>query len=345
MNISENAKWTLYRDDLKIKSNKTNSTQNPIPFVITDILQNPGTNKYVLELIDEKGNVNSSIELGTFKREEETPTDTSSGGSSGSSGGGGTPEKYENIKMRYVDSEYLGNGKNITHSFNENVNGAGREIGFLNYHSNKNSGKITASIELLENVSSIILGDEDLDEVYGSIMLNVVGDVVSNINIWLGKYGFFNPQNIENAVYTQHYNKTNFSRNAVSCGDVHVYYVEKQSNGIITMEEVDSWLSDEQEKNKTSLSWNVKGPGSYVVSKEKSSGAPIMIVDEEKPIQSQTTTPTQTNPPTSIPETPTEESEAISGFGVGVGLGAIGFANRVRKKKNFSIGHHPRKNK
>ena len=108
---------------------------------------------------------------------------TGSGGSSGGGGGGGggsTGEAYANIAKKEVEKEYVSKDSVISYEFKEEVNA----IDFIHFTSLKNSGTITATVEVLNGKSSFADSEPE-------------GNVYQNMNIWVGKTGFSDSGSIE----------------------------------------------------------------------------------------------------------------------------------------------------
>ena len=106
-----------------------------------------------------------------------TPPSTSSGGG----GGGGTSgEEYENIEVKDVVREQIIIDTDITYEFKEESN----PIDTIVFTSLKNSGEISATIEVLKGRSALVKSDPP-------------GHVYQNMNIWVGKSGFATSNNIK----------------------------------------------------------------------------------------------------------------------------------------------------
>ncbi len=108
-----------------------------------------------------------------------TKTSSSSGGGGG---GSGSAEDYTNVALKDVDNEYLAMDANVTYEFTRD----GNDIQLISFHSLKNSGEITSTIEVLNNRSKLVSSDPE-------------GIVYKYINIWVGKSGFATASNIEDA--------------------------------------------------------------------------------------------------------------------------------------------------
>ncbi|WP_292350639.1 PGF-pre-PGF domain-containing protein [Methanomethylovorans sp. PtaU1.Bin093] len=137
-----------------------------------------------------KGNV-ASITLSTSSSSSGSSTGGggSSGGSStksssgGGGGGAGSVEDFANVAVKDVDNEFLRMNANVTYEFTR----AGNDIQSVKFHSLKNSGEITSTIEVLNNRSKLVTSDPE-------------GLVYKYINIWVGKSGFATEANIKDAV-------------------------------------------------------------------------------------------------------------------------------------------------
>jgi PGF-pre-PGF domain-containing protein len=114
---------------------------------------------------------------------EDLPVPTSTGGGGGGGGGGGsTGEKAENIELKDVSSIFV--GKDIVRFDFKNP---GNDIQYIEYISLKNSGTITATIEMLKDRSYLASSSPE-------------GIVYRHVNIWLGKSGYATGANIMDPV-------------------------------------------------------------------------------------------------------------------------------------------------
>ncbi|KXS41754.1 MAG: hypothetical protein AWU59_1952 [Methanolobus sp. T82-4] len=113
--------------------------------------------------------------------ENEDTQEESSGASSGGGGGGGsdTSEDVENIDLKEVKSIYVLSDTNISYQFNEKNN----PVTSISYHSLKTAGQITATIEVLKDISS-------------TVTEMPAGKVYRHINIWVGKHGYATEENM-----------------------------------------------------------------------------------------------------------------------------------------------------
>ncbi|NOR85791.1 PGF-pre-PGF domain-containing protein [archaeon] len=331
MNMSENANWTLYRDNVKIKSNKTNSTQNPIPFVMTDILENPGINKYTLKLEDEYENENSSIDLGIFTREEVISTDPPSSGGGSSGGGGSTGETYENIIEKYVLNEYWSIGSEIKYVFEDGP------ISELYLKPKKSLGSIKATIEVLKDKSTFVPKDIYQELVDGNTIL-------SQFNFWVGNAGTLTENNVEEA----YMNIVLDTDKITDIENVHIYRHDPETNKMLELQYVVDGINPHININVPLIIDKENMVGSFIVVEEKQNYIPTQVTIKEKQepqiTQPQTKSTQLESTSTQTPEIPTEEPEGTPGFEIGLGLAGLAAANRARKKR-FSIGNHPRKNR
>ena len=105
---------------------------------------------------------------------------TSSRSTSGGGGGGaGSSEDYENVALKDVASAYLLMDSNVTYEFTRE----GDVIQSISFHSLKNSGEVTSTIEVLNDRSKLVNSDPE-------------GLVYKYVNIWVGKSGFSTASNI-----------------------------------------------------------------------------------------------------------------------------------------------------
>ncbi|WP_156916264.1 S-layer protein domain-containing protein [Methanolobus tindarius] len=155
---------------------------------------------------------------------------TSSGSSSGSSGGGGgggtTGEKYENVFVKEVESIFVNKDSHISYEFNEE----GNAISSVEFDSLKNSGTISTIIEVLKNRSSFAY-------------IDAPGTIYQQMNIWVGKSGFVNSDNVENLMVTFRVEKSWLEENNIEASTVRLYrYSDGSWNALptsITEEDAD----------------------------------------------------------------------------------------------------------
>ena len=115
-----------------------------------------------------------------------TPATTSSSGSSGGGGGGGggtTGELFENIAFKDVKSEFITKDSVTNYDFDNENN----EVEFIQFTASRNWGKISATIECLHDTSALVEKEPE-------------GTVYRNLNIWVGKSGFSDSDNIKDCV-------------------------------------------------------------------------------------------------------------------------------------------------
>ncbi len=108
------------------------------------------------------------------------PVSTSSSSSGGGGGGSGTTgETYENIAFKDVKTELVLKDSVTSYDFTDENN----EVEFVRFVASRNWGKISSTVECLHEVSALV--DKEPD-----------GIVYHNVNIWVGKSGFSDSDNI-----------------------------------------------------------------------------------------------------------------------------------------------------
>jgi len=108
---------------------------------------------------------------------------TPNGGSSGGGGSGGSGEAFKNILISETKREYVNKGSVVSYNFNYE----GNIIQYLNFTGLKNSGRITAMVEILNNTSTLV-DCVPTDMVY------------KNLNIWVGNLDWASLENIANPI-------------------------------------------------------------------------------------------------------------------------------------------------
>ncbi|WP_445476080.1 PGF-pre-PGF domain-containing protein [Methanococcoides methylutens] len=106
--------------------------------------------------------------------------ESASSGSGGSGGSGDSVEEFKNIRFKDVAERTVIKGKNLSYTFNSPEN----PVVSVNFTPLKNSGSVTTTIEVLKGRSALASDNPN-------------GLVYRNMNIWVGKYGFATPSNIE----------------------------------------------------------------------------------------------------------------------------------------------------
>ncbi len=98
---------------------------------------------------------------------------------SGGGGGAGSSEDFVNIAVKDVATAYVMMDSDIIYEFTRE----GNAVQSISFHSLKNSGEITSTIEVLKGRSKLVSSDAE-------------GIVYKYINIWVGKSGFATPSNM-----------------------------------------------------------------------------------------------------------------------------------------------------
>ncbi|MCD4843430.1 MAG: PGF-pre-PGF domain-containing protein, partial [Methanosarcinales archaeon] len=139
-----------------------------------------GTNKITVTATYSK-NESDILEIIATRRKERISN-------KGGGGGGGTAgEDHNNIQLTKTQREVVGKGDKVSYCFD--TEGNCNIVMHINFTGMINSGTIPAKVEMLYNTSSLV----------NYAPLN---DVYKNLNMWVGKKGWSNPGNIENATIT-----------------------------------------------------------------------------------------------------------------------------------------------
>ncbi|AFV25288.1 S-layer-related duplication domain protein [Methanolobus psychrophilus R15] len=128
--------------------------------------------------------------------------------SSGGGGGGGTAsgEKYENIQVKEVKQQNVNRDSVVVYEFKGEKNA----IGSIEFTALKNSGTVSATIEILKGKSSFAISDAP-------------GKIYQNMNIWVGKTGFATPENIRNATLSYRIDRSWIEENGVDESSIRMY--------------------------------------------------------------------------------------------------------------------------
>lgn len=146
----------------------------------------------------------ADTQTGTNKSSQGGEYAASGGGGGG--GGSGTPEDAKNIHLKEVKSVQVLSNTTAIYQFNEQ----GNPVAYITYHSLKNAGQITSTIEVLNNMSVTVTQIPP-------------GTVYRHINIWVGKQGYATEENIQGAVIAFKVQKQWLQKNGFSAGSVRMY--------------------------------------------------------------------------------------------------------------------------
>ncbi|MEL4304390.1 PKD domain-containing protein [Methanococcoides sp. LMO-2] len=187
----------------------TSTLQNPIHTYISEGTYNVSLN------VSNSGDFDLA-EKSNYITVSKPGSGTGSGG--GSSGGGATGEAFENIAFKDVKTENIITGLAINYVFDDEQN----PIRYINFSALKNSGRISTTIEVLKNRSSMV-------------DTTVHGTVYSNLNIWVGKSGFATEDNIADPVIGFSVSKEWLSENDIDENSIVLYrYSEGKWNALNT---------------------------------------------------------------------------------------------------------------
>ncbi|MCK4550422.1 MAG: hypothetical protein KAT91_00540, partial [Candidatus Aenigmarchaeota archaeon] len=131
------------------------------------------------------------------------------------------------------------------------------ELANMTLSSNINDDRVKAKWEMLHNISSTIVGDDDPNAVYESIKSEINGEIVEMMNIKLGT----GMENVQDLVFSRHYKED------INFGTQHVCHVTRDESNELKITEVDSWVST-GEPNDPTVSWNMPDTGFYIVTNE-----------------------------------------------------------------------------
>ncbi|WP_321430998.1 PGF-pre-PGF domain-containing protein [uncultured Methanolobus sp.] len=133
-------------------------------------------------------------------------TSTSSSGGGGGGGGGTSGEAYENILKKDVETVFINKGSSVKYEFTSDEN----SIDYVQFTGLKNSGKISTTIEVLNDRSTYVDSDAP-------------GLVYQNMNIWVGKVGFATSDNIEDPVIGFSVEKSWMDDNGLTSDGISLY--------------------------------------------------------------------------------------------------------------------------
>jgi PGF-pre-PGF domain-containing protein len=137
---------------------------------------------------------------------EEETTSSSSSRSSGGSGGGTSGENIANVLVKDSKTVFISMDKDIRYEFTEEDN----NVGYIEFTPLKNSGKITAVVEVLKTRSSFAKS-------------NAPGAIYQNMNIWVGKTGFATESNIADPIIGFKVSKEWMANNNIGKENIRLY--------------------------------------------------------------------------------------------------------------------------
>ncbi|WP_407282516.1 PGF-pre-PGF domain-containing protein [Methanolobus sp. WCC1] len=230
--------------------------------IISGLNSNTGDRITSTTIGDQKIEVLSSS-TSTDDSSSSSSSSTSSSSSGGGGGGGTSGEEYENILKKEVESVFINKGSVIKYDFSSDENA----IEYVQFTGLKNSGKISTTIEVLNDRSSF--ADSDTP-----------GLVYQNMNIWVGKVGFATSDNIEDPVIGFSVKKEWMEENGVTSDDIILYRYSDDS-----WNELDTSVLSEDD---TSVHFEAETPGfspfaiAAPVSNEKTSVSSSAAEDVEE---------------------------------------------------------------
>jgi PGF-pre-PGF domain-containing protein len=254
-----------------------------------------GVNIIYANVSDQAGNTNTSF-INITRIE---PVVSSSSGGGGSSVGGGSSEAYENIEAKETQRVFVSKYNQIEFLFEKNEN----DIEYIKYRALKNTGTVSATIEILKDTSTIAGQPPS-------------GIVYKNINMWVGKKGYATEKNMENPVIGFKVEKKWIESNDLEHGSITLnrYYNEE-------------WIPLPTSKTTESAS--------YIYFESQTSGFSPFAITGPKKLQTPSSSPQSPEDDASIDETPSTQEDpeeegsisdkifSINGVGANGSLGML----------------------
>lgn len=210
------------------------------------------------------------------------------GGSGGGGGGGKSEENYSNIQViEKYDVQILKDALTSIR-FKDTKN----PIMFVNITGNNSLGVITASIEVLKDISTTVKKQPD-------------GIVYKNANIWIGTSGMAVPKNIKEALIKFKVDNSWISTNGISTSDI-----------VLVKWDGSSWIKLEtkvssKDNTNTYFEGKTNSFSPFAITGLKSSGTPSQL------------TPIGTQVPPKAEETPTPKKTSTPGFDIVLAVATI----------------------
>ncbi|WP_367344352.1 PGF-pre-PGF domain-containing protein [Methanomethylovorans sp.] len=207
-----------------------------------------------------------SVDLRTKSGSSEGGSSRSSSkkSSSGGTGNAASVEDFENLAIRDVATAFLRMDSNATYVFSKE----GNPILSISLCSLKNSGQITSTIEVLNNISKLVNSTPD-------------GTIYKYVNIWVGKAGFATASNIEDAHVTFKVNSSWIQQMGVSPG-----YIRLQRYNGTAWEVLPTRIANNSTEYVLFES-QVPGFSSFAITAEKALAAASIIRDTDTGIISE----------------------------------------------------------
>jgi PGF-pre-PGF domain-containing protein len=228
-----------------------------------------GVNIIYANVSDQAGNTNTSF-INITRIE---PVVSSSSGGGGSSVGGGSSEAYENIEAKETQRVFVSKYNQIEFLFEKNEN----DIEYIKYRALKNTGTVSATIEILKDTSTIAGQPPS-------------GIVYKNINMWVGKKGYATEKNMENPVIGFKVETKWIESNDLEHGSITLnrYYNEE-------------WIPLPTSKTNESAS--------YIYFESQTSGFSPFAITGPKKLQTLSSSPQSQGDDASIDETPSAQED------------------------------------
>ncbi|WP_256623202.1 PGF-pre-PGF domain-containing protein [Methanolobus chelungpuianus] len=184
------------------------SKEGYCPLVLSNVILSDSQGRPIPVTV-ENGGVFIRSEAGN----QEGTNESSPGGGNAPAGGGGagggssaTSEDAGNICLKEVKGIQVLSNTTVMYRFNEQ----GNPVEYISYHSLKNAGQITSTIEVLNNLSATVTHTPP-------------GTVYRHVNIWVGKQGYATEENIQGTVIGFRVPKDWIMKNGFHAGSIRMY--------------------------------------------------------------------------------------------------------------------------
>ena len=202
--------WETSNDTSKVQINRDNVSLGNITesTSYTDSnLTADTTYNYVLVPSNADGLCGFPVSISLTTSPSSSSSSSGSSSSKKSSGGGGgasgSNEDYTNLALKDASATYFRKNANVTYEFTK----SGNDIQSISLYSLKNSGKITSTIEVLNNRSKVVNNNPE-------------GLVYKYVNIFLGNSGFSTGDNIKDVKIKFKVNNSWMQKTGVDPADI-----------------------------------------------------------------------------------------------------------------------------
>ncbi|WP_292484148.1 PGF-pre-PGF domain-containing protein [Methanohalobium sp.] len=179
-------------------------------------------------------------------------------------------------------------------------------INYVRFNALKNSGDISTTIEVLNDTSALV---EDKPP----------GIIYRNVNMWVGKTGFATPENIENPVISFKVEKSWIKTNGINESDIKLLRFNGSEWSTLTTQKVN------EDQDYIYFESETTGFSPFVITAMDTEDSDESTSHDNEIAMETNETPEESTDTTneSDPESETNDSNSIPGFGALIAIGLI----------------------